>query len=101
MTGLKRLAEQLNIAEYVDFCGRLSRKEIVEMYASASLYLHGGVEEPFGMVLIEALASGCPVLAHASGGPLEIVTPGTGRLMNTLNPEIWSEAALALLKQVD
>jgi L-malate glycosyltransferase len=38
-------------------------------------------EEPFGIVLLEAMASGVPVIASASGGPLEIIRPGEGLLV--------------------
>ncbi|PIP04918.1 MAG: hypothetical protein COX52_14835 [Syntrophobacterales bacterium CG23_combo_of_CG06-09_8_20_14_all_48_27] len=99
MDDLKRLAEKLSITEHVDFCGRLSMnsEELIRTYSRACLYLHGSIGETFGITLIEALASGCPVIAHASGGPKEIVTQGTGRLLNTLNPEAWAEAILDLL----
>ncbi|HDS15622.1 MAG TPA: glycosyltransferase family 1 protein [Proteobacteria bacterium] len=101
MTALKQFATTLQIAGQVDFHGRLHHSEIVRLYTGAALYMHGGVEEAFGMALIEALAGGCPVLAHASGGPLEIVTPDTGRLMPNLDPMAWSKAAIALLEQDD
>jgi len=98
---LKQLAEKLNILENVDFCGRLSRKKIASMYSRARLYLHGSIGEPFGMALVEALASGCPVIAHASGGPKEIITPGTGILLDTLDPEAWGNAILDFFTQSD
>jgi glycosyltransferase involved in cell wall biosynthesis len=86
---LKQFAEKLNILENVDFCGRLNRKKMTSMYSRACLYLHGSIEEPFGMAVVEALANGCPVIAHASGGLKEIITPGTGMLLDTLDPEAW------------
>jgi glycosyltransferase involved in cell wall biosynthesis len=48
--------------------------------AAANLLLHCADREPFGLVLVEALAAGRPVVAPAAGGPLEIVTPACGRL---------------------
>ncbi len=97
MDDLKRLSRKLGITEHVDFCGRLSREELVHMYSRACLYLHGSIREPFGMAPLEALAGGCPVVAHASGGPKEIVTQGTGRLLDTLRPEAWVKAINDLL----
>lgn len=101
MDDLKRLVRKLGITEHVDFCGRLSREELVRMYSRACLYLHGSIREPFGMAPLEALAGGCPVVAHASGGPKEIVTQGTGRLLDTLRHEAWVEAINDLLSEAD
>lgn len=101
MADLKRLAGELCITEYVDFCGRQSREELMDTYSRACLYLHGSIGEPFGMTALEALASGCPVVAHASGGPKEIVTQGTGRLLDTFNHGEWVEAIFDLISTAD
>ena len=101
MNDLKSLTEKLSITEHVDFCGRLSREELIHTYLRACLYLHGSVREPFGMAPLEALAGGCPVVAHASGGPKEIVTQGTGRLLDTLRHKAWVEAINDLLSETD
>ena len=47
---------------------------------NAHVLLHCADREPYGLALVEALAAGRPVVAPAAGGPLEIVTPGSGRL---------------------
>ncbi|MBA2506708.1 MAG: glycosyltransferase, partial [Thermoleophilaceae bacterium] len=46
----------------------------------AGCLIHGSDVEPWGLVLVEALASGTPVVAPAAGGPAEIVTPECGVL---------------------
>ena len=48
--------------------------------AAAHALLHTADAEPYGMVLLKALAAGRPVIAPAAAGPLEIVTAGAGRL---------------------
>jgi glycosyltransferase involved in cell wall biosynthesis len=50
--------------------------QAIKRLAAARLLLHCRPDEPFGMVLIEAMAVGVPVVAPASGGPVEIVEHG-------------------------
>jgi glycosyltransferase involved in cell wall biosynthesis len=65
--------------------------------APAQLLLHAADREPFGLVLVEALAAGRPVVAPAAGGPLEIVTPGCGRLYPPGDAEAGAAALRAVL----
>jgi glycosyltransferase involved in cell wall biosynthesis len=54
--------------------------DVPSALAHAHLLLHCADEEPYGMVLVEALAAGRPVVAPSAGGPREIVGDGAGRL---------------------
>lgn len=63
----------------VEFCGRVPQHELLDLYARCSAFILPG-EEDFGMTMIEALASGKPVIALARGGALEIVQQGNGVL---------------------
>jgi len=65
--------------------------------AAATCLLHCADREPFGLALIEALASGRPVVAPRSGGPLEIVDETCGRFYE---PGDHSDAAFALIDVV-
>jgi|HubBroStandDraft_3_1064219.scaffolds.fasta_scaffold26881_3 glycosyltransferase involved in cell wall biosynthesis len=71
---LKRLA-----APNIEFCGRVSDEDLRELYARCRAFIMPG-EEDFGMTMVEALASGKPVIAWARGGALEIV-PEFGGLL--------------------
>jgi glycosyltransferase involved in cell wall biosynthesis len=62
-----------------EFCGRVSDCDLRELYAHCDAFLMPG-EEDFGIAMVEALASGKPVIALGSGGALEIVTDGCGLL---------------------
>ncbi len=77
---LARLANSLGLADRVRLTGYLSRDQVVELMQSADLFAHPSNSESFGVVLIEAMAIGLPVLATASSGPLDIVTPDVGLL---------------------
>lgn len=65
----------------VEFCGRVSETELRSLHASAAAFLMPG-EEDFGIGMVEALASGKPVIALGRGGALEIVKDGCGILFS-------------------
>ena len=73
----------------VEFCGRVSDEELRRLYAGCAALVMPG-EEDFGITMVEALASGKPVIALGHGGALEIVKDGCGLLF----PEP-TEASLA------
>ncbi len=72
---LRKLAAGNNI----EFCGRVPDDELRELYAQCRAFLMPG-EEDFGITMVEALASGKPIIALAGGGALEIV-PDFGGLL--------------------
>lgn len=78
---LLALAAALGIAPRVDFLGRLPRSGVVEALRSADAFVLSSRAETFGVVLLEALACGVPVIATACGGPQDIVQPGMGLLV--------------------
>jgi len=77
---LSRLARSLECQDRVNLPGHLNREQIVELLREVDLFAHPSDSESFGVVLIEAMAVGVPVLATACNGPLDIVTPEVGRL---------------------
>ena len=81
---LRRLA-----APNIEFCGRVPDPQLRELYARCRAFLMPG-EEDFGMTMVEALASGKPVIALAKGGALEIVPEFGGLLYD--EPEEVSQA---------
>jgi glycosyltransferase involved in cell wall biosynthesis len=63
----------------VEFCGRVSDDELSDLYSRCTAFVMPG-EEDFGITMVEALASGKPLIALAQGGALEIVRDGCGLL---------------------
>ena len=73
---LKARARRLGIADRVTFAGRI--EDPAAALARSSCLVHCADREPFGLALVEALASGRPVVAPRSAGPLEIVDGAAG-----------------------
>jgi glycosyltransferase involved in cell wall biosynthesis len=61
------------VKDRVVFTGFLEGVQLARAYASADLFCHCSVTETFGLVVLEAMACGLPVIARDAGGPSEIV----------------------------
>lgn len=73
---LEQLVQTLGLREQVLFPGWTD--DVAGFLAGADLLVVPSRDEPFGIVLIEAMACGVPVIATRTQGPLEILAPGTG-----------------------
>lgn len=80
---LRTLAARLGVQEHVRFLGRLSREEVRRAMWRANALTSTSHVETFGVVLIEAMATGLPVVATQSGGPCDIVRSEVGTLVPT------------------
>jgi glycosyltransferase involved in cell wall biosynthesis len=93
---LRQMAEELGCADGVRWLG--FREDIPELLALTDVIVLPSHNEPFGMVLIEAMAASKPVIATDTAGPLEIVDPAvTGLLVKHGNAEQLADAMLTLL----
>jgi len=73
---LKSLAASVGAADRVVFTGH--RNDIFDVINAYDVYVHPSVQpEPFGRGIVEAMLLGKPVVASASGGPMEIVAGGS------------------------
>lgn len=71
------------VRDHVIFTGFLTGVNLARAYAAGDLFLHCSVTETFGLVVLEAMASGLPVIARDQGGPSDIIENGqTGYLVS-------------------
>ena len=73
---LQQLIETLGLQDRVRLVGRVDRALMPKYFAAADVFVHGALTEAAGIVLIEAMASGCPVVCTDAGGPAEYVEHG-------------------------
>lgn len=87
-----RMATDLGISSRCKFYGEIPHNEIPLFYSRLDLFVLPSRYETFGIVLIEAMACGIPVIATRCGGPEEIVSETTGLLIPKENAEELSRA---------
>jgi glycosyltransferase involved in cell wall biosynthesis len=78
---LQALASELGLSESVDFAGYQPQDVVRQWMQRAKLLVLPSLEEGLGVVLLEALASGTPIVASEVGGIVDVVTPGVGVLV--------------------
>jgi len=91
---LKEKVIELNLQNRIFFLGRLTRQEVAQHMLNSDVFILSSHYETFGVVLVEALACGTPVIATKCGGPECIVNSSNGILVNPKNIEQLVEAML-------
>jgi glycosyltransferase involved in cell wall biosynthesis len=93
---LKNLANKLNLSsKNLEFTGFIPENELPGMYTSASLFVLPSYYEGFGIVLIEAMSSGLPLVSVKTGGAVEVIEEGKNGFL--VNYDNMHEAMLKLL----
>lgn len=88
----RRVAEH-QVTDWVSFRGPQSRAQLADLLRGARALLVPSWSETFGLVALEAAASGTPVVANDTGGLREAVVDGvTGLLVSSRDPAAWSAA---------
>lgn len=95
---LRALAKQLDVADRVRFLGSVARPDVPELMGSADIVVAVPWYEPFGIVPVEAMACGRPIVGSAVGGLLDTVVPGvTGELVPPRRPDMLAPVLRDLL----
>jgi glycosyltransferase involved in cell wall biosynthesis len=89
---LEILCKDLGVADQVLFLGLLTRDKVKDEMFHANCFVLSSNYETFGVVLIEALSCGIPVISTDCGGPIDIVSNFNGLLIDVGNVEQLSNA---------
>ena len=104
---LVRRCRELGLEKNVTFSGTLRTEDLPSYYQSADVFVlpsvnKSGRTEALGVVLLEAMASGCPVIGSNVGGIPDIITDGeNGFLVPEQSPEILAEKIVQILSNPD
>lgn len=99
---LRALVVRHGLDDDVVFVGPQSREALAKLVRHASVMLVPSHSETYGLIALEASASGVPVLAAAAGGLTEAVTNGvTGLLTHHRDPRVWGDLLTTLLVDRD
>jgi len=95
---LRDLAARQGVADRVTFLGSVSRDDVPRLMCGADVVVAVPWYEPFGIVPVEAMACGRPVVGSAVGGLLDTVVPGlTGELVPPRRPDLLAPVVRDLL----
>lgn len=95
----QELLTRLNIADKVQLLGEKQGEELADLYRNALLFVLSSDEEGLGIVIIEAMASGVPVVSTACGGPETAVSDGKTGFLTPVGDA--SALAAAMQKLLD
>jgi glycosyltransferase involved in cell wall biosynthesis len=97
---VKSYAEKLNLNEQIVFKGKVEKVE--DYLENADFYLHSATYEPLGLVLLEAMASGLPVITLDGKGNRDLIEEGeNGYMIYDQDPEKFSLKIISLFENKD
>ncbi len=94
---LRRQVRERRLGNHVKFTGFREDHELRLLYAAADVALAPSIYEPFGLVAVEAMACGTPVVVGDTGGLREIVSDGHGLTFTPQDPEHLAEVLIEVL----
>jgi len=97
----KRMAKELLVYEKCKFYGEIRPEKVTDFFSALDIFVLASRDETFGVVVVEAMSCGLPVIATKCGGPEEIISEETGVLVELNNPEELARAILYVSENMD
>lgn len=98
-SSLRELAKKLKVGKNVIFIGYISEEECPKYFAMADIFVFHSMHETFGIVLVQAMASGKPIVSvNATAVPEVVDNNVNGILVEPLNHKQFADSVIRLLK---
>lgn len=98
---LQTLVQQKGLQKHIHLIGQKSKIDIVSQFQESDFFVLPSRSETFGVVYIEAMACGLPIIATDCGGPRDIVTESNGLLILNEDIDALSNAILYMIKNIN
>ena len=96
---LQRLCREKGVEQHFHFLGTKTADELVRLFSQVDVFCMPSIVEALGVVFLEAMAAGVPVIGTETGGIPEIIQDGkNGRLVPVHNPEKLAQALVQVLQ---
>ena len=99
MSNLIQQRDALGLTDVINFAGQSHK--VNEHLEQADLFILPSVSEPFGIVLLEAMASGLPIVATKTNGPMEILDESSAVLVDTKSADALSQGIHSAIHDLD
>ena len=94
---LEKMAEELGVKDNIIFAGLVDRSEIVGFYQASDIFVFASKTETQGLVAVEAMAAGNPVVAIKASGIEDIIRNGEDGFLTSESEEDLSESVLKII----
>ena len=96
-TNAEHFIEKYGLTETVILTGSLNETEMIKHYKLANLFIFSSLSETQGMVLLEAMAAGCPVVAVSASGINDMIEQGVTGYKTKNDVDDWTEKILSVI----
>ena len=98
---LEEMSKNLNLEKEIIFTGLVSRDEIVGLYQASDIFVFASLTETQGLVAVEAMAAGLPVVAIKASGIEDMVDDGEDGILTNDSINEFSESVLKIANNED
>lgn len=95
----KKLAERLGVSDKIFFLGDVPNRSVPDLYSTADLFIHPTYTEGFPRVMIEAMASGLPIVTTDAGGTRQLLgDQQQAYVVDRASPKLFASMTLELIR---
>lgn len=95
---LRRQIDEVGLAEDIILTGQIPPADMAAYFQAAEIFVFSSLSETQGMVILEAMAGGCPAVCVRSSGTDDVVQDGYNGYKTPEDPRLWAEKVLSLLE---